>query len=309
MTISTEKKPGVGVVVGRFQVHQLHDGHLALLDTANNHQRMLICVGVHPFLVTPTDPLDFPTRSKMLAERYPHATIVAVPDQPNDELWSKDLDKLIKTYYPLDSPILYSGRDSFKKSYSGNFPVYEIATIHLESGTSVREKISKEVRNTADFRRGVVYGAYNKWPVVSPTVDIVVYKRKDKTILLGQKPNEPGVWRLPGGFVDMSDYSLEDAARRELEEETGLIIEGKLHYICSMRVEDWRNGPKNTIMTSLFACEYSHGMAKAGDDLGTLEWIPLDKISSQFRLTKSHEELVYLFMGSHACLWGKPYVW
>jgi len=62
------------------------------------------------------------------------------------------------------------------------------------------------------------------------TVDCVVFglddgdlKKGDLKILLIQRKLEPfkGQWALPGGFVEM-DETLDEAARRELEEETGV---------------------------------------------------------------------------------------
>ena len=64
-----------------------------------------------------------------------------------------------------------------------------------------------------------------KYPRGALTVDCVVFGLDDdelKVMLIqrGMPPFE-GKWALPGGFVHI-DETLEEAARRELEEETGL---------------------------------------------------------------------------------------
>jgi len=65
---------------------------------------------------------------------------------------------------------------------------------------------------------------YN-WPRPMVTVDAVVFDASGTSpkVLLIKRANEPfkGKWAFPGGFVDM-DEELEDAAARELAEETGL---------------------------------------------------------------------------------------
>ena len=65
-----------------------------------------------------------------------------------------------------------------------------------------------------------------EYPRPSVTVDCIIFGLDDSQqlkVLLIQRNSDPyaGHWALPGGFVEM-DESLEDAARRELQEETGV---------------------------------------------------------------------------------------
>ncbi len=64
-----------------------------------------------------------------------------------------------------------------------------------------------------------------EYPRPALTVDCVIFGLDEEAlkVLLIKRGGEPfrGKWAIPGGFVDM-DESLEVAARRELEEETGL---------------------------------------------------------------------------------------
>ncbi|MBN2548471.1 MAG: NUDIX hydrolase [Anaerolineales bacterium] len=64
-----------------------------------------------------------------------------------------------------------------------------------------------------------------EYPRPALTVDVVIFSLRESRlqVLLVQRAEPPfaGMWALPGGFVNM-DETLEEAALREMEEETGL---------------------------------------------------------------------------------------
>ena len=62
----------------------------------------------------------------------------------------------------------------------------------------------------------------------------IMFVTKEEEILLIRRGNGgdyPGTWAVPGGHQNEQDKSLEDAARRECFEETGLKYEGKLELL------------------------------------------------------------------------------
>lgn len=288
------KRNGVGVVVGRFQVPDLHAGHFQILNEANKHHKLFIMIGIHRSLAIPTNPLDYPTRELMLKQHFPNAAVEGILDEPTDEVWSANLDATIRKYYPVDQVTLYAGRDGFINHYKGKFKVVEVEQVSNDSGTDLRNTVGRTVKNSVDFRSGVIYSTYNQYPRVYPTVDILVTKQE--FVLLAQKPNDER-WRLPGGFIDTRDKSGEDAAKRELQEETGLIVESPLSYLGSFQVPDWRSTEFSKIVTFLYHAKDPIGNPKASDDLSLVQWHRLDSLKNVC-FTDGHRHLVDLFLNA-----------
>ena len=66
--------------------------------------------------------------------------------------------------------------------------------------------------------------------VIQPTYD---FENRRLGYVVAQRGIQPcyGQWALVGGYVDMSDADLVSAARREFQEETGLVIEGEVRIV------------------------------------------------------------------------------
>ena len=96
-----------------------------------------------------------------------------------------------------------------------------------------------------------------------PTVDIIIAlrDRPDQPIVLIERINLPHGWAIPGGFVDYGER-LEDAARREALEETGLKVE--LIDLLGLYSDPSRDARMHTI-SAVYMAE-AVGEPKADDD-------------------------------------------
>ena len=105
------------------------------------------------------------------------------------------------------------------------------------------------------------------------TVDIALFYRSQTRIevLLIKRAREPfkGLWAFPGGFVD-EDESLEDAAARELFEETGL---SGIHLEQIGAFGDPDRDPRGHTVSVAFAAVLDHRLdARAADDAADAAW-------------------------------------
>ncbi|HMG32780.1 MAG TPA: NUDIX hydrolase [Blastocatellia bacterium] len=111
------------------------------------------------------------------------------------------------------------------------------------------------------------------YPRPALTVDIVLFRRNHDVheVLLIKRGREPfkDKWAFPGGFVDQ-DESLEDAAARELVEETGL-TSIRLEQIGAFG-DPGRDPRGHTVSVAFGAIINGDVKAEAGDDAAQVKW-------------------------------------
>ena len=287
----------VGVIIGRFQTNRLHEGHINLIShVLSNHKKAVLILGVSRVQNTKKNPLDFASRKAMIQNLFPSLMILPIMDQRYDEKWSSDVDSAISMPFGEKKTVIYGSRDSFIPHYKGKFPVIELEASFDHNATNIRAEVAKETLDTNDFRAGVIYSTFNQRPVTYPTVDVCAYNDEGE-ILMARKPNEK-YWRFVGGFVDPTDASYEDAAKREFREEPGgNCVISSLRYILSHRVADWRYAKEESgIMTTLFLGHRQMGMAQASDDIADVKWIPIREFSNyngvRTKVMPEHREMM-----------------
>lgn len=119
-------------------------------------------------------------------------------------------------------------------------------------------------------------------------IGIVVIKGDHVLLCRRGKPPNIGTWTLPGGAQDLGE-TCEDAARRELMEETALSV-GALHFCAHVDVvrrdDDERVRFHYTILD--FAARWESGEPLAGSDVSEVRWAPMDALEPYALWSEAH---------------------
>lgn len=141
------------------------------------------------------------------------------------------------------------------------------------------------------------------FPRLSTTVDLALFDRSSQTprILLIRRGADPdkGKWALPGGFIDMDELVI-DAARRELQEETGAVA-GDVHFVGYFDALD-RDPRGRTISFAFWAeTEAANQSVKAADDAADAKWRDCAALPD---LAFDHDEVVRAAVAAYRATQG-----
>ena len=136
-----------------------------------------------------------------------------------------------------------------------------------------------------------------EWPMLMVTVDAAVFAFSGgrAMVLLIERGNDPfkGRWALPGGFVEI-DEELEDAAARELAEETG---------VSGISLEQVRTfgkcgrDPRGRQISIVYmgVAEDWPVAVRAGDDASSAKWFDVEKLPGD--LAFDHNQVLEICVG------------
>ena len=138
-----------------------------------------------------------------------------------------------------------------------------------------------------------------QYPRPALTVDTVVFtiKNQDLRILLIQRGEAPfaGTWALPGGFVEVGEKTnaqgedIDKAARRELEEETGISEHDVfLEQLYTFGQPD-RDPRGRTVTVAYYALVRNDVPIRSGSDAKAAQWFSATELP---QLAFDHQHIV-----------------
>lgn len=124
---------------------------------------------------------------------------------------------------------------------------------------------------------------------------------KDGQLLTAVRAHNPGqgLLDLPGGFVD-PDESMEEALRRELQEELSITLT-VIQYYSSGSNRYLYNTIEYATCDAFFICEANnYDNMQANDDISEYRWIPLKEINLPAFAFKSVQQVIQKWVNEHS---------
>ncbi|MBR2578222.1 MAG: NUDIX hydrolase [Erysipelotrichaceae bacterium] len=136
----------------------------------------------------------------------------------------------------------------------------------------------------------------SKYRHPSNTVDMLLLSviKKKLSILLIKRRNFPWIntWALPGGFVEF-DEDLDDAAFRELKEETN--IDSSLYFRQLYTLGKADRDPRTRVITTAYISlvpQESVRNTRAGDDAKEAKWFTIKKVTKSIEDSRKTSSII-----------------
>ncbi len=215
--------------------------------------------------------------------------------------WGYEDVELVEFLSAVDVRDLY-----FKWTFNSNFIKNVVPDSTYEFLMSFRqtEEFAQIIREREFIAEHNKQYAGLKYPPIFSTADAVVIQSGH--ILMIRRRAEPGkgLWALPGGYVNAkTDKSVEDAAIRELREETMIKVPAPVlrgNIVRSKVFDAIGRSPRGRIITHAFYIQLPDGelpKVKGSDDAEKARWVPIAEVRSE-ECFEDHYEIIQHFLGA-----------
>jgi len=215
--------------------------------------------------------------------------------------WGYEDVELIEFLSAVNIRDLYFKRDVNMSFIKGVVPETTFDFLMKFKDTAEYEQIIREREFVANYKKQ--YASLPYPPIFSTADSIVICSGH---VLMIKRRAEPGkgLWALPGGYVNANtDKSVEDAAIRELREETMIkvpapVLRGSIRRSKVFDAID--RSPRGRIITHAFHIELPDGelpKVKGNDDAEKARWVPIAEVRSE-ECFEDHYEIIQHFLGA-----------
>jgi len=130
-----------------------------------------------------------------------------------------------------------------------------------------------------------------------PRVAVGAFVFNDEKVLLVQRGHPPaqGVWSIPGGKVELGE-TLQEAAEREIHEETGVIVRANMPvYTFDVVERDNKGDVRFHYVIVNVQADYISGAPRPGDDAVEARWVSPDEMVDLNISTRTKRVLSEIF--------------
>lgn len=124
-------------------------------------------------------------------------------------------------------------------------------------------------------------------------VSVVIFNDAGQVLIQKRAADEevfPGLWGIPGGTVEMTDASLEDALAREVAEEVGVSIEGPQILRNNIRPKELY-----AMLYLVYTAKYLSGEARPIDGTESVHWAEQSEIDTLEFTPTTRDTIMYAY--------------
>lgn len=310
----------IGIIIGRFQVPFLHEGHKLLIQTAlDKSDKVIVLLGSANRAPSPRNPFNFTHRAETISKCFPNS-VVCYPLNDylySDSQWMTDVALTISKVTKGTDRITLFGHFKEGNDYLTWFPQYKNYNVESDikiDGTAIRNDNIYLLPNSvqqdiAAYDMEKEHFKDYKYPEALNICCADTVLECAGHVLLIRRKYAPGKgsWALPGGHKNNNETFL-DAALRELEEETNVRVPMKIlrKSIKNTMLFDNPNRSGGLVRCTL-AVHIVIGLdpvsntlprANGNDDASETRWVPLNKVLNDYVMFDDHSDIISVMTGT-----------